>query len=211
MTQHETTRDLARRAAGGDRDAFDALIAELSPRVEAYVRSRLGPQVQRVVDAEDVVQETFTKAFEHIERLQWRGEQAFFGWLASIADNIVLGASQKVRRAPLQLDGDVAGDAVSPSRALRREERLARLRSSLDRLSADHREVIVLARIEKLQIREIAARMDRSPNAVKKLLARALEELKQKFGDTESLRLPNRPIVPRGSDSADSRSAPETP
>ncbi|MBI4583032.1 MAG: hypothetical protein HY717_03265 [Planctomycetes bacterium] len=41
-----------------------------------------------------------------------------------------------------------------------------------------------------LRIQEIAARMKRSPNAVSHLLSRALTELKEAFGDTESLNLP---------------------
>jgi hypothetical protein len=42
--------------------------------------------------------------------------------------------------------------------------------------------------------------MKRSPNAVKKLLARALAELKQGFGDTESLHLPERRLNVKGLD-----------
>jgi RNA polymerase sigma factor (sigma-70 family) len=73
---------------------------------------------------------------------------------------------------------------------MRREERWERLEKSLAALSPDHREVIRLARIEGLEVREIAARMGRTPSAVKNLLLRALKELKRSFGDTESLRLP---------------------
>jgi DNA-directed RNA polymerase specialized sigma24 family protein len=56
--------------------------------------------------------------------------------------------------------------------------------------------VIVLARVEELKIREIAERMERSESAVKNLLLRALRELRQNFGDTESLRLPDRSLSP---------------
>lgn len=43
-----------------------------------------------------------------------------------------------------------------------------------------------------MKVPEIAQRMNRSPNAVYKLLARALVELRRNFGDTESLTLPDR-------------------
>ena len=65
------------------------------------------------------------------------------------------------------------------------------MQGALDSLSPDHRQVIVLARIRKLQVAEIGRRMKRSENAVKKLLARALDELRKRFGDTESLSLPD--------------------
>ncbi len=58
--------------------------------------------------------------------------------------------------------------------------------------------MIRLARFEKLRIDEIARRMNRSSNAVRKLLARALPELKQGFGDTESLHLPGRHLDLKG-------------
>ena len=58
--------------------------------------------------------------------------------------------------------------------------------------------MIELARLDGLPIQEIARRMDRSPNAVSQLLARALKQLRSSFGDTESLGLPDRALRPRG-------------
>ena len=198
MTELNTTEDLAQRAAAGDRGAFEELVALYTPRIEAFVRAGLGQQILQQIDAEDVVQETFAKAFQHIERLSWHGESAFFGWLVSISRNVVLSASQDVRRAPLQLQRDVPDPGAPPSKNLRRQERFYRLQQALDGLSSDHREVIVLSRLEKLKINEIAGRMNRSPNAVKKLLARALKELKRGFGDTESLHLPHQQLNQEG-------------
>ncbi len=198
MAEPNTTRDLAQRAASGDRQAFEGLVDLYSPRIAALARARLGKQALQQTDAADVVQETFAKAFQHIERLSWHGESAFFGWLASIAENVVLRVVQKAKRAPLQLERDVPGSGASPSKSFRREERWDRLQEPLNALPPDHREVIVLARIEKLEMKEIALRMNRSPNAVKKLLARALDELKKRFGDTESLHLPDRRLDTKG-------------
>ncbi len=191
MVKPDTTEDLARRAAAGDHQAFEALVAHFRPRLEGFVRSRSGRQVLATLEVEDVVQETLTKTFQCIERLRWQGDKAFFGWLASVAENIVLDASQRAARRPLELEREVVDSAASPSRNLRRQERFDRLQCALEGLSDDHRQAIVLARIDKLQIGEIAGRMNRSPNAVKKLLARALDELKNRFGDTESLHLPD--------------------
>ena len=66
------------------------------------------------------------------------------------------------------------------------------MEKALESLSDDHRQVVTLARLEGLKVKEIAKRMDRSPDAVKKLLARALMHLKESFGDTESFHLPDR-------------------
>jgi RNA polymerase sigma factor (sigma-70 family) len=118
MTDDRTTEELARRASRGDRDAFEPLVAAFRPRVEAFVRSRLGPAVRQHLDVDDVLQETFAKAFEHIERLTWRDEDAFFSWLAGIAQNAILRASRRTRRAPLRLEEDIEASGVSPSRGL---------------------------------------------------------------------------------------------
>ncbi len=81
---------------------------------------------------------------------------------------------------------------------MQREERFERLEKALDGLSRDHREVIHLCRIEGLPFQEAARRMNRSADAVKMLLSRALEELKGKFGDTQSLHLPDRKLRSKG-------------
>jgi DNA-directed RNA polymerase specialized sigma24 family protein len=77
---------------------------------------------------------------------------------------------------------------------LRRGERLERLRAAIAHLKPEQRQAIELARLEGLKIQEIAARLGKSPGAVKQLLARALDNLRASFGDTESLGLPDAPI-----------------
>ncbi|MBI4601615.1 MAG: RNA polymerase sigma factor [Planctomycetes bacterium] len=202
----QDTRELVSAARDGDRAAFEALVARHRGRIRALVASRLEAWLALGADADDVYQETLLRALKSIARLEWRGEGSFLRWLGGIADNVILELSRKrARERQVALDGlDVrvpAADA-SPSRALRREERLERLEGSLASLSPDHRRVIVLTRIEGLTFEEAAQRMGRSADAVKQLLYRALKELKEAFGDTESLHLPDRglPGAEGGSD-----------
>lgn len=82
----------------------------------------------------------------------------------------------------------------SPGAKLRSEERFDRLRAALDRLSPDHRQVILLARIEGLPMEEVGKRMGRSANAAAQLLWRALQKLRLTFGETESFGMPNRTL-----------------
>ena len=85
---------------------------------------------------------------------------------------------------------------------MQRNERFDRLQEALQSLSPEHREVIELARIKGLKAREISERMGRSPVAVRLLLFRALEQLRNRFGDTASLNLPDR-AMPTGGDDND--------
>ena len=70
----------------------------------------------------------------------------------------------------------------------------------MDQLDEDHREVIYLARIHLLPLKEVGKRMGRSADAVSELLRRALRQLKEIFGDTDSFGLPPKNLAdpPRG-------------
>ncbi len=192
MTVEEPIAALIERAQAGDRSAFDGLVDRYRERLLGQIEARLGSKVRARIEAEDVLQETLTRADQSIEKFRYQGEESFYSWLGTIAEHLIWNVSQKQSSSYLELKTDVADDDASPGRNLRRHERFDRLEQALNRLSPDHREALVLSRFEGLKVAEIAARMNRSPNAVYKLLARAVLELKKDFGDTESLRLPDR-------------------
>lgn len=146
------------------------------------------------MEPEDVLQDALLRAYESIGRFEWRGPDSVFSWFAAIAEFRIRDLSRAARRRPrVPLGVEPVGDEVSPSRHLRREERLERFEEALERLSSDHRTVIRLARIEQLSVGEIVERMGRSPSAVRHLLLRAMEKLRESFGEeTESFHLPGR-------------------
>ena len=128
---------------------FDAVAAMYRVRLLAFVRTRLGERLARRTEPEDVLQETLLTAFESLDRFEWRGERSLFSWLATIAEYEIRGLGRGRRPDPLELDRDVAGSAPSPSRVLRREERLARLERALDVLEEPHRTVVRLVRARR--------------------------------------------------------------
>jgi RNA polymerase sigma-70 factor (ECF subfamily) len=191
MKEDGFTEDLA-QARGGDPAAFERLAAACRPRLEALVRTRLGAQLETFVEVDDVVQETFLRALRSIARFEESGTDSFLRWLGGIANHVLLEAAKRHRRdLILPLDAEVAdGGLVSPSRAGMRRERFERLERALAGLNPDHRRVIVLARLERLPIKEVAARMERTPGATAQLLWRALQKLKESFGSTDRFHLP---------------------
>jgi RNA polymerase sigma-70 factor (ECF subfamily) len=191
MEDQDQTLRLVAAAKRGDRKAFDRLAALFQDRVrtsvEGWTKFQLGPRVE----IDEVLQETLVRAFRSLDRFQWDGEDSFFRWLCGIAKHALAQAIQDERKQRAAKRAPEAADAgPSRSKVLRREERLDRLEEALEQLKPEYRQVIQLARIDGLTTREIAARMERSPNAVKHLLARALRQLRDEFGDTESLNLP---------------------
>jgi RNA polymerase sigma-70 factor (ECF subfamily) len=159
--------------------------------LKSWIDVRLGPALRQRVDVEDILQETSLQAVKSMSAFQWRGEESFLYWLSRIAENSILREADRQKRSKqIPLKVDLSNGNVSLSRAHRREERFDRLRKALDDLHPDHRKVILLSRLEGLSLREIAVRMNRTPNAVSHLLMRALRKLKGFFGETESFRLP---------------------
>jgi RNA polymerase sigma-70 factor (ECF subfamily) len=177
-------------------------VRAFAPRLRSAVIRLTGEHLRNEADPDDVLQEVFSRAFQSLAGFEWKGEESFYRWLRGIAENRILRAADRKRRARvLQLRSDVAASstaAVSPSRALRREERFDRLQKALESLSPAHREVVLLARIEGLEVKEIARRLGKSVSAVQSLLFRALKELKRSFGDTRSLHLPARSLEEGG-------------
>lgn len=199
MTEHPSTQALVREARSGDRDAFEELARRHRDRLLEAIRSWSKFQVGPPVDAEDVVQESFLRAFGSLGGFEWQDEDAFFRWLCGIARRALAQAIKDSLRAARPDERLQAHSRdPSPSRALGREERFDRLEAALERLSPDHRQAIRLCRIEGLTSAEVARRMKRSPEAVRQLLVRALRDLREAFGDTQSFHLPPRRLKPEG-------------
>jgi RNA polymerase sigma-70 factor (ECF subfamily) len=194
MKEHQTFSILLGQAKSGDREAFDALSQPYRERLLAFARSRIGHSLRGRLDPEDIVQETLLKSFGSIGKFRGDNSNSLWSWFSGIAEHLIWNASRKrtLREASLPLEAP--DDRISPSRGLRRKERLARLEQSLESLSPDQRHVVVFSKIDGLNSKEIAERMGRSEDAVRQLLSRGLRALRGKFGDTESLHLPHRSL-----------------
>src|SRR6266540_3048456 len=183
------------QAKGGDREAFDRLVERFRDRlrstIEGWSKFQVGPQVGPQVDSDDVLQETFLRAFRSLEGFDWQGDDSFFRWLCGIAKRALAQTIQDLRKSQAAGGGpSVAGSGPTQTKIARRVERFDRLEQALQSLSPEYREVLLLSRVEGLKTKEIAQRLKRTPNAVKHLMARALVDLRSRFGDTESLNLP---------------------
>ena len=72
MVAPNTTESLVRRAKDGDRAAFEALTESCRGRLESTVRSRIGPTIKGRIQVEDILQETYLRAFQSVDRFQLR-------------------------------------------------------------------------------------------------------------------------------------------
>ena len=195
------TEALVREAQSGQRAAFDELGERFRARLLASIDACTGAKLRASIDREDVLQETLLRAWTSIDRFEWRDETALLGWLRNTARNVVLENARRLQRSLiLPADFDPADPSPSASRVAARKERFARLEGSLAGLSEEHRQVILLARIERLPITEVAQRLGRSPDATSQLLRRALRKLTERFPETDSLGLPAEARLPSADD-----------
>ena len=177
--------DLYERAAAGDQTSLDALLARYLPQLHAYVHARLSSDVRARESSMDVVQSVCRELLGHRERFDFRGEDRFRAWLFTAALNKMRdkhrfhrGALRDVRReqppATEGADAAPAANLLTPSRDAIAGESERRVHEALAALSEEHREAITLASIVGLPHKVIAEVMERSEEATRQLLGRAL-------------------------------------
>lgn len=132
-------------------------------------------------DAEDVVQETFLRAYGAIGRYDPQAQVST--WLYAIASNCAIDLLRRRRRRPLlELDGpgksEPAGAEPSPERHTLGRELRARLDAALGNLAAKERVAFSLRHFEDLSIREIAEAMGTPEGSVKNNIFRAVRKLR---------------------------------
>jgi len=142
-------------------------------------------------DAEDVLQETFLKAYEHIH--QFQGNSKFYTWIVRIAVNqalMKLRTRKSDRTVSLYEGIDTGEDTVAretaawdedPEQRYSREELNEILTSAIDSLAAPYRAVFVLRDLEELSTEETAQALSLSIPAVKSRLLRARLQLRDKL------------------------------
>ncbi len=189
--------DLVRLARAGDFGAFEQLVE----RHERAVYSLARRMLQSEQDAEDITQQTFISALQHLR--DFREEGAFGGWLMRIATHAALKVLRRRRIAPMtSLEAAtepeegyegisrpeyIADWSQSPEALAQRHETRRLIEEALANLDEKHRLVFVLRDVEGLSVRETAEALGLSEANVKVRLLRARlqlrEQLTRAFGD----------------------------
>jgi len=189
MVSAEQTDELAlvERSRVGDAGAFNELVQRYERKIY-----RLAKHItQNDEDAEDVLQESFMKAYTHLDSFQ--GDSKFYTWLVRIAVNEALMKLRKRktdRTVSLDEPQDTGEDLVpreiavwddDPEKKYSREELATILDTAVQSLKPSFRTVFVLRDIEELSTEDTAETLGISIPAVKSRLLRARLQLREKL------------------------------
>jgi len=154
-------KELVSRSKAGDNRAFEEL-------VKRYQRKVFGIAYGIVRDPEgasDVCQETFLRAFKSLSK--FKGDSKFYTWIYRIAVNMSIDYVNKHKKDPVlfnddtnmleKIDWDVStSKPINPIKSLDVKELGTLINNGLQKLSENHRAVIILREVEGLSYNEIA-------------------------------------------------------
>lgn len=173
MTSFSTLHDsaLIEKTLAGQSECFDVLMDRHTPAVRRRVRS----MAHNTSDEDDLVQETFLKAWRHLGA--FRSEASFCTWIARVATNEVLqqyrrDRSSVVDPATIPLE-EFASHSDSPHDALARAEAQRTVRQAVAALPDKYRQVLTLCDLNELSATEVARCLQAGIPMVKTRLFRA--------------------------------------
>jgi len=178
----ESDAALVTRAREGDQDAFRLLVERHSVRLFQLAFRMTGNEQ----DAEDLVQETFLRAYKQLNRFQSRA--GLGTWLYRIAANCSLDLLRRRKRRgeqeTVEFDSEEAlpatlSDAPAPDQQVYHGEVRQKVESVMRELTPMERTAFVLRHFEGLSIGEIGSALGVGPGATKQSIFRAVQKMRR--------------------------------
>jgi RNA polymerase sigma-70 factor (ECF subfamily) len=190
-----------RLAREGQAEALESLLGGYRSYLKLLASTCVDPALRGKADASDVVQETLLKAHRSFHQFRGATELEWIAWVRSILARSLtdlhrrFGYAQRdagrersleasLDRSSLALRGLAPAPGPSPSDGAADREMGVLLADALDELPPDAREVVVLRSLQELEWDEIARRMERNPDTVRKLWVRTLKRLGDRLKET---------------------------
>lgn len=176
---------LVRRAQGGEIAAFEALYLR---HAESLLRT-IQAVVQERTAAEDILQESFVRAYRYLDRVDM-GVESIAPWLHRIALNLAYNRAARQRPSLPGVDfmaNLLASPRQDPDRQAEHAEMLNAVWEGIQRLDDKYRIVVVLYYLQELSLGEIANLLDLPAGTVKSRLHQARHLLREALRDDRRL------------------------
>lgn len=182
--------DAIRRVLEGDNTAYEFLQKKYKNLIYSLVKK----MIKNDSDVEDLVQETFIKAYKALDKFKFN--YSFSAWIYRIASNNTIDFLRKRRFDTFSIDKpignaedenyfEIEDNSYSPDADLISEQKADIITAAINTLPDNYREIILLRHEEELDYKAIAEQLDLPLGTVKAHLFRArkllYEELKDKY------------------------------
>jgi RNA polymerase sigma-70 factor (ECF subfamily) len=199
MSEIGSEHVLVRQAIAGERLALERLLLMHARRLARHLQPKIPDVLKGVVDADDILQQTFLQAFRDIRTFEPGGQGSFYAWLRGIADNRLFDYIREHKRKKRGGDfrrqvaggnqGSVAADILdllsagktTPSVSVARREMIDALQIGVACLPEDQRQAIRLHCLEGRSLDETAQLMERTPGAIRALVHRGKCRLQEQL------------------------------
>ncbi len=178
---NQDDQQLIRRTLDGHNEAFGHLIRKYQDRLYNGMVHILRSEPE----AEDVVQDAFVLAFTKLK--SFKGDSAFFTWLYRIGYNVAITRIRR-RKSNVSIEGkdetgrlDFPDSGPAPETRMEQQEQARQLMKAMDRLSEEHRAILVLREMEELDYDAISEVLDLPIGTVRSRLHRARTQLREQL------------------------------
>ncbi len=177
-------------AKAGDPEAIDRLVDHYLPRLHAYVRVKMGDVLRRQNGTLDLVHSVCREVLEERTEMPWEDANHFLSWLLRVGLNKIREKARYYeaqkrnpnRVADYESLAGLYGNVPSPSQIAMGREQVDAFEEALLTLHVDAREAVVLSRVVGLPLKDVAQQIDRSVDATRMLIGRALVRLSSTMG-----------------------------
>lgn len=204
--QSDVTAELLQKAREGENAAVEDLLGRHREAVRRMIHLRLDPAIAQRLDASDVVQDVLLEASRRLSEYLKAPAMPFHLWLRHLAKDHLIDAHRRhhlaqkrgvnrerplapadwAQRSSLELAAQLLDQEQTPASAAIQHELEDRLRSALDRLDEDDRDVILMRHYEQLSNQEVAASLGLTEAAASMRYLRAVRKLRDLLTDNSS-------------------------
>jgi len=187
-------------AKAGSPEALAQALEACRVYLTIIAEREIDPVLRAKGGASDLVQETFIEAQRAFNRFSTGSQEEFLAWLRKLLLNNVAdfrrryrGTAKRASDREVHLEssapnsssrdwrGNLPAAINTPSGEFVQRETIEQVEQALRKLPDDYRQVVTYRSLEDRSFEEIAQLMNRSPNAVRKLFARAIEQLQSEM------------------------------
>jgi RNA polymerase sigma factor (sigma-70 family) len=184
----DETLVLLRHVRNGDSGALSRLLEQHLPRLREWASGRLPPDARRLLDTDDLIQETMVRSLDRVRSFEPRHEGALQGYLRRVVLNQIRDHARRLRRspAPSPLAGDEPDGAPSPLDEVVGRDLAGRYEAAFNRLKPRDQRAIVLRMDLGYSYPDLAAALEiPSAGAARTAVSRALVRLSHLMEEDE--------------------------